>query len=139
VVVCIKGGEEMKIKYLSFSVIPLLVIIIFVIWFGIQNQDAERTPRLYLIPEGVTHIEIHYNQEGYAKLTKEGNYIFYNIPKTGVLKTSTNEPEYGIAPDKFYYIDDDGKRTAISGETINSGIGSEEGKQIIHTIIIEKD
>lgn len=129
----------MKIKYLSFSIIPLLVIIIFVIWFGIQNQDTERTPNLYLIPEDVTHIEIHYNQEGYAKLTKEGNYFVYNIPKTGVLKTSTNEPEYGIANDKYFYIDDNGKRTAISGEYITSGIGSEEGNHIIQTIIIEKD
>lgn len=129
----------MKIKYLSFFIIPLLVIIIFVIWLGIQNQDTERTPNLYLIPEGVTHIEIHYNQEGYEKLTKEGNYFVYNIPKTGVLNTSTNEPEYGIANDKYFYIDDDGKRTAISGENIISGIGSEEGKHIIHTIIIEKD
>lgn len=127
----------MKIRHLILTIFPLLVIVAFVIWSGNIIEKNRRTPSLYLIPEGVAYAEIHYDQEGYPELKKEDNYIVYNIPSNGILKTSTTEPEYGKASDKYFYVDGDGERVVISPENIRGTIGGEEGKPVIQTIIID--
>lgn len=62
---------------------------------------------------------------------------FTHIPSNGILKTSTTEPEYGKASDKYFYVDGDGERVVISPENIRGTIGGEEGKPVIQTIIID--
>ncbi|MBN6188692.1 hypothetical protein JQN58_17705 [Aneurinibacillus sp. BA2021] len=123
--------------------IIIIFVMIFVglfIWYYKENY---RDPSIFLIPQGyVGEVVIKYNDLSSPPLPKEGKYIVYKIPKNGVLKTSTEKPQYGIAEDAFYYVDEKGNRIKkldpvkeIHGYSTGSKeVIKEDGTKIVYPI-----
>jgi hypothetical protein len=86
---------------------PMLWIVIWIV--GCNKPD----PETYLIPKGFEgHINIIFNQpRGEAPLFVDGRRI-YNIPAGGILLTQFSET-FGYYDHKYYYVDSNGKKTAI--------------------------
>jgi len=100
-------------KKLTYSVLGLLLISglsTYLYW----ELAMSREPVVFLIPQGYTgQVEIHYGVPGAGTvLPEEEGKIIVNIPKDGVLKT-TSDPEYGFASDEYYYVDEQGNRTKL--------------------------
>lgn len=106
------GGYMDKKRTMKIWGIIGVFIIVFIGVFTWYYQKNYRDPSLFLIPQGfVGRVEVQYGIPSSPPLQKEGKYIVYKIPKDGILKTSTKEPQYGIAEDVFYYVDEQGNQT----------------------------
>jgi hypothetical protein len=74
----------------------------------------ERVPSVFLIPEGFKGwIQIIYNQKDYKPIPKKDGKLLYKIDKSGILKTSTKDMEYGWASDEFYFVNQAGNKRNI--------------------------
>ncbi|ETT53534.1 hypothetical protein MKZ07_00650 [Paenibacillus sp. FSL P4-0338] len=95
-------------KKTLFLLIPLLLLVLA---FCSTNK---RNPNLYLIPNNyVGWVQIIYNQEGFNAIEKNNGKNIFTIPESGVLKTSTPDPEYGISFEEFYYYDEQNKQQKL--------------------------
>lgn len=90
--------------------------------------DNDMTNDIYLIPDGYEgYVYALYNVKGAPEIRKEGDYKVYSINNKGYYTTSTPDMDYGTVTDKYYYVDEDGKRTKINEECIRElGTGSFE-------------
>ncbi|MGZ8888877.1 MAG: DUF6843 domain-containing protein [Halobacteriota archaeon] len=101
-------------KRIRNIVIAVLLIAAFVLIAYLLLKPQERDPSLYLFPQGYTGpVTIQYGQKDAAPLPMEDGYVVHRIPESGILNTSTSEPLYGVATDKYYYVDAQGKRTEL--------------------------
>ncbi|MEW9673900.1 hypothetical protein [Ammoniphilus sp. 3BR4] len=102
-----------KFYIIGFS----LFVLIFVSPIFLFDDEVKH---LYLLPNGYTGwVEITYTQYEYPPLTEEqNNSLFYksqtiisiNVPKTGVVKTSS---EFKAGLMEFYYVDSKGNGQRI--------------------------
>lgn len=130
---------SLKKPWIAFSLIALTLLVIAAILYGKQLIDNQRDPSLVLLPQGYTgKVSILYVQESAPPLPREGEYVVHQIPESGILKTSTAEPEYGIASDKYFYVDSQGNRSEIDqGEFIHGeGLGSREGEPPVESFFV---
>lgn len=111
---------SMKKIFVLVSILFIVGVVSYATYFHFKNQ---REPSLYLIPSGYTgFVTIHFGKKGSPELTHEGKYVLYPIPNDGVLNTSSTEPQYGAASDKYYYVDEKGNRKEIEqGSLIHGG------------------
>ncbi|KZE67991.1 hypothetical protein AWM68_17620 [Fictibacillus phosphorivorans] len=114
--------------------ITLSIFSIFV--YGCSNIIKEdTTDNIYLIPEGFEgSITVFYDVPGEPQLKKEGKYtvipieaLAFNVfgdPQMdtyGAFFTSTSDMKYGTVNDKYFYVDEKGKRTPIKEECASVG------------------
>jgi hypothetical protein len=103
----------MKIKILIIVCIIILISISFIVYFLFFKSEKNK-PTIYFIPHGyVGWVKVYYGQDGYPPLPIQDNYLVYQIPGTGILKTSTQEPQYGWSTVNYYYIDSNGNKTEL--------------------------
>ncbi|WP_179281231.1 hypothetical protein [Paenibacillus sp. XY044] len=96
------------------------VIVVAAVVIGTKGLN-EQENHIYVLPVGYTGwVTVIYNQKDYPELPKEGDAIVNNIPKDGVLKTSSAPTGGGMT---FYYADDQGNRTEV-------GIGMVQGQHM---------
>lgn len=76
---------------------------------GNQYEKREHLYR-YLVPDGyVGWVRVDFNVRDASPLPVEDSFHILKIPKTGRLRTST-EDEYGIVGDEYYYYCRDNRR-----------------------------
>jgi hypothetical protein len=76
-------------------------------------REQQRTPVLYLIPEGfVGWLEIDYDQAGGVPPEREGRYEVMRLPAAGLLATTARQ-ESGWASDEYDYVDAGGNRRKL--------------------------
>ena len=91
--------------------IPLVLSVTFL--FLRLSSMHSRIPIEYLIPRNyVGWIRIEYGLNDYPALPHKDGHVVAGIPSTGILRTSS-KPEYGWAVDKYYYLDQTGKRLLL--------------------------
>jgi hypothetical protein len=106
--------EERSFKRGLLVIVCLLVIAFVVTMTYLYQKNKPREADVYLIPQGYTGlVTVQYNIPGGPELEKEGKHYVFHIPPDGKLDTSTPEPNYGVAQDKYYYVDASGKRTEL--------------------------
>ncbi len=111
-----------KFAWTLTSLLGLCVVCLIVYIIQPELFQQKRDPSLFLLPDGYEGVvTVNFGQKGYPPLEHEGNYIVFPIPKDGVLNTSTPEPEYGWALDKYVYVDEQGQRRELSSESIQGG------------------
>jgi hypothetical protein len=72
-----------------------------------------RTPLLVTIPEGyVGWVRIEYGVPEMPTLEKQGGAYLITVPKSGVLRTSS-QFEVGFADDRYYFVDQRGQKTEL--------------------------
>lgn len=77
------------------------------------SERAE--PEVHLIPEGFTGpVVIIFGDSSAAPVRYEGESRVYDIPESGVLRTSSDVNEGVRLESEYFYVDEDGDRTAIS-------------------------
>ncbi|RAS74434.1 DUF6843 domain-containing protein [Priestia endophytica] len=97
-----------KLLALSFSLFAL-----------VGGSNSEKTNDIYLIPEGYEgYVIAFYNVKGAPKIEKEGDYEVHDVNNQGYSVTSTPDMDYGTITDKYYYVDEEGKRNEINKECV---------------------
>lgn len=82
------------------------------------------TNDIYLIPEGYEgDVFVFYNVDGASPIETEDGFEVHTINEDGYFVTSTPNMEYGRVTDRYYYVDESGKRTPIDQECV-SGFGT---------------
>lgn len=77
------------------------------------SERAE--PEVHLIPEGFTGpVVIIFGDSSATPVRYEGESRVYDIPESGVLRTSSDVNEGVRLESEYFYVDEDGDRTAIS-------------------------
>ncbi|MGG4034928.1 hypothetical protein ABEV74_14650 [Paenibacillus cisolokensis] len=118
----------MKQRYkVSLVVFVVVVVAAIAIGFGLAGSNKQKS-HIYVMPDGyIGWVQIIYNQKDSPELPKEGKAFLHNIPKDGVLRTSSPATSGGMT---FYYADEQGKRTEISSDMIQGqSIGTKEIKR----------
>jgi hypothetical protein len=109
----VKKTEKSFKRGLMLLIGLFVVIFAFVVVYTYQVKKP-READVYLIPNGYHGpVAVIFNQPGGPEAEKEGNHFVYRIPQDGTLKTSTIEPNAGVAKDKYYYIDEKGNRVEL--------------------------
>lgn len=111
-------GEGLKgfVRAYKIFIVVFAIIVIAAIVIGTKGVFNEEM-HIYVMPAGYKGwVQIVYNQKDNPQLPKEGDAKLNNIPKDGVLKTSDPPTSGGM---KFYYVDDQGKRTEIGNDMIH--------------------
>ncbi|WP_410769419.1 DUF6843 domain-containing protein [Fontibacillus sp. BL9] len=119
-----------------------LIIIIFMIVLlaGCTSKYNRGTYDLYLIPEGYEGIiRVTYNIKDAPRLEREGKYDIIPVSANGKYETSNPMYDYGSVIDQYYYVDKEGKRTAIDSSCVHTrgtgGSSSSDGVETHHTEI----
>ena len=125
--------SEKNMKFL------IKIVFVIILLSGCSFDNEEYTNNIYLIPEGFEgSITVFYDVPNEARLKKEGKYTVIPVNALGLdeLKnteiyvygasfTSTPDMNMGIINDKYYYVDKEGKRTAINEQCVSiSGGGN---------------
>jgi hypothetical protein len=120
--------EKVKKSEKSFKRGLLLLVGLFAVIFvvGVIYSVQVKKPReadVYLVPTNYHGaVEVQFNQASQPEAEKEGQHMVYHIPKDGILKVSTEAPNSGVAKDKYYYVDQQGKRTELTYGTNVHGV-----------------
>jgi hypothetical protein len=121
------------------SGIAVLVLILLVTVYRFIAID-EGVDQTYLLPSGFEGcVVINYNVKGAKPLKVDNNEIVYNVPKGGILNTSSpsdfgwvNEQHSGAYQLRAFYVDEKGERIEeLPQEKIRfgaNGAAQEEGK-----------
>ncbi|MCD5322190.1 MULTISPECIES: DUF6843 domain-containing protein [Pontibacillus] len=104
--------------------------------FVLYKINHHPSDEVYVLPEEFEGcVGIFYNFENEKSLTEEGNIITYNIPKDGIVKTSSPndfgwgyEDRSGLRNVTYYYVDDRGDRKEVNEENMihNKGMAMVE-------------
>lgn len=99
-----------------------------------MNQSSE-TNDLFLIPEGYEgDVFVFYNIAGAPKIETEDGYEVHKINSKGYFVTSTPDMDYGTVTDRYFYVDEEGKRTPISEKCVSlfgtGGYSTSEAEEI---------
>jgi hypothetical protein len=92
---------------------PLVAVVLFTallvtLFVNFGSEDPRRLPNRYILPEGFTgNIKIIYQVEGAPPLPLVDEHHIHEIPRSGILQTSSR-PEYGFAVDEFLRRSADG-------------------------------
>lgn len=109
-----KGRRKVENKLLE-----KLLALSFTLFTLVGGSDSEKTNDIYLIPEGYEgYVIAFYNVKGAPEIKKEGDYEVHDINNQGYSVTSTPDMDYGTITDKYYYVDEKGKRTEINKECV---------------------
>jgi hypothetical protein len=83
----------------------LLVVLLLLCLFPFPSAcQKQRRPERFLIPNGyVGWVKIYFEIPNAPALPLEDGHYLFNIPSTGVLKTSSKLEE-GVASDEFFYV-----------------------------------
>jgi hypothetical protein len=127
----------------------LILIILSIFVTGCSNIiEDETTDNIFLISEGFEgSITVFYDVPGEPKLVMERKYTIipvealafdvfgYPIMDTyGASFTSTSDMKYGTVNDRYFYVDEKGKRTPIKEECVslggNGGFTGASGEEI---------
>ncbi|MDX8289443.1 hypothetical protein SLL00_06545 [Metabacillus indicus] len=115
-------------------------------------EKEKTTDNIYLIPEGFEgSITVFYDVPSEPKLKKEGKYTVIPVTELalealkdtdiyiyGASFTSTPNVSYGVVTDKYYYVDENGKRTPIDKQCVHqSGNGFFSGASEMEIIYSE--
>lgn len=122
-------------KYLFVALTIMILCITFLI------ATINKNPlHIYLIPENfVGEVEVTFDQLDYPQLPKERNTFFYNIPKSGKLKTSDTMKSGAV---EVYYVDNQEERKKVSNEQfhgVSSHGGGEENLTVARLFIGTKE
>lgn len=92
--------------------------------------NSNTTDVIYEFPQDFEgEFAVIYNVASAPALTKEDDYTVVKINEQGYMLTSTPTQQYGTVTDKYFYVDANGKRTAISDKCVLAGnTGSYEGE-----------
>lgn len=76
-------------------------------------------------------IRVTYNIKGAPPLVREGKFDVIPVNASGKASTSNPMFDYGTVIDKYYYVDEKGKRTTIDPSCVsvrgNGGYSNSEG------------
>ena len=111
---CKKGRRKVENK-----LIEKLLALSFSLFALVGGSNSEKTNDIYLIPEGYEgYVIAFYNVKGAPKIEREGDYEVHDVNNQGYSVTSTPDMDYGTITDKYYYVDEEGKRTEINKECV---------------------
>ncbi len=80
---------------------------------------TDETNGVYLIPEGYEgDVFVFYNVPGAPPVEVENDYFVHEIHEDGYFVTSTRDMRHGIVTDQYYYVDENGNRTAVDNQCI---------------------
>ncbi|HEX5708275.1 MAG TPA: hypothetical protein VFX96_13310 [Pyrinomonadaceae bacterium] len=100
----------MRQKNAMYSAALLLLLCAPSLSLACQEEEKQRRPSRYLIPDGfVGWVKIYYKVKDAPPLPFEDGAYLFKIPASGVLKTSSSM-EYGWASDEYFYYSDDARR-----------------------------
>jgi hypothetical protein len=111
-------------KKLAITVLTIIVLLVLMFGLWVRYITKPGTDEVYLIPEGHTGcVFVLYDIKDALPLKIKNKVITYQIPKDGVLKTSSNET-FGWARKsgsgwhdvKYYYVNENGARVKELGE-----------------------
>jgi hypothetical protein len=116
-------------KYMYVALAFIVAGLLFLI-ATTSNQPLH----IYLLPDNfVGEVEITFDQVVYPPLDQEHQTYFYNIPKSGRLKTSS---KMVAGPLKAYYIDNQGHRNELGlHEEFIHAVSTHSGGQDNLTVI----
>ncbi len=90
---------------------------------------------LILCSEG--DVFVFYNVKGAPEIEKEDGYEVHKINEKGYYATSTKDLDYGTITDKYFYVNDKGRRTPIDNKCVSlfgtGGTTLEDNIDIIYT------
>ncbi|MEN8698539.1 DUF6843 domain-containing protein [Bacillus infantis] len=124
--------------YTKIGIAVLVLIFLVTAYRLIAIQEG--VDQTYLLPSGFEGcVVINYNVKGARPLKINNNEIVYNVPKSGVLNTSSpsdfgwiNEQHSGAYQLRAFYVDEKGERIEeLDQEKIRfgaNGAAQEEGK-----------
>ncbi|UVI29262.1 DUF6843 domain-containing protein [Paenibacillus spongiae] len=116
----------MKMKWV-LGIFAVIVTTCLVIGIGIIfSSISEKSSHKFLLPKDYTGwIEVVFDQPEYSALKHEGNYIVYEVPPSGKIKTSSRNIS---GPMIYYYVDNNGTKTELTDivEMIH-GLGTSSG------------
>ncbi|MEK5400216.1 DUF6843 domain-containing protein [Paenibacillus sp. FSL K6-2859] len=109
----------------------ILLLLVSLTACGSKN----RHPNVFLIPEDYNGwVQIIYNQKGFENIKNLEGKNIYQIPESGILKTSTEDAEYGVASDEYYFLSEQGERKKIDTDKMihghNLGSGESGNKEL---------
>lgn len=108
----------MSIKIIFIAVLAMLLMLLNK-WAPIYQEERKTTDGIYLIPEGYEGvIYAFYNVKDAPKIESENGYKLHQINDQGYFVTSTADMNYGTVTDQYFYVDDQGKRTAIAEQCV---------------------
>lgn len=97
----------------------LTMIVLALAWFIFNRTDE--TNDIYLIPEDFEgDVYAIYNVAGAPKVKTEDGFSVHEINDQGYFVTSTPDLDYGTVTDRYYYVDEGGKRTPIESYCVSS-------------------
>ncbi|EDL66492.1 DUF6843 domain-containing protein [Bacillus sp. SG-1] len=99
-----------KKKRFIFLFIAVGLISLFVF---LHNRPSADVDEVFLLPEGFKGcVYIHYNQPDGQKLEVTDKKIFYNVPRSGIIHTSSPADFANLSWHKIYvqYVNNDGER-----------------------------
>jgi hypothetical protein len=109
-------------KFVFVAVAILFMLFIFLI------ATINKNPlHIYLLPENfIGEVEITFDQANYPPLEKGKNTYIYNVPMSGMLKTSSTLKSGTV---EVYYVDNQGHRKKVSHEEfhgVSTGSGGKD-------------
>lgn len=110
------AGSGLRRVVMSTSMTFLTVLVALGYW---QEKKTERHPSHYMLPNGyVGWVVIHYGVPGAPPVPMREGVLEFDLPQSGVLKTSSVE-ESGSARDEYSYREADGSLVNLT----NTGWG----------------
>ncbi|WP_409275904.1 DUF6843 domain-containing protein [Neobacillus sp. SCS-31] len=83
-------------------------------------DNNNETNDIYLIPQGFEgDVYAFYNLKGAPRVKTEDGYEVHVINEKGYFLTSKPDMDYGTVTDKYFYVDEKGKRTPISNKCVS--------------------
>ncbi|MDQ0903135.1 hypothetical protein [Paenibacillus sp. V4I7] len=106
----------------TVSVIVCLILGTIII-FGNPDNPTHK----FLLPKEYSGwIEVVFDQPEFPALKHEGNYIVYEVPPSGKIKTSSRNISGSMV---FYYVDYNGQKTKLPETVIMiHGLGTSSGE-----------
>lgn len=106
---------SIKIIFIAISVMLLNISAL------IYQEERKTTDGIYLILEGYKGvIYAFYNVKDAPKIERENGYNIHQINDQGYFVTSTPDMNYGTVTDQYFYVNDQGNRTEIAEECVQS-------------------
>lgn len=90
--------------------------------FILTACNSGTTDVIYEFPQDFEgEFAVIYNVASAPALAKEDDYTVVKINEQGYMLTSTPVQKYGTVTDKYFYVDANGKRTAINDKCVLDG------------------
>ncbi|MDQ0876060.1 hypothetical protein QFZ77_004719 [Paenibacillus sp. V4I3] len=113
-------------KMLGIAIAVSVVVCLIIGTIIVFNKPDNPTHKFLLPKEYTGWVEVIFDQPENPALKQEGNYIVYEVPPSGKIKTSSRNNTGSMV---LYYIDNNGKKTKLPETVIMiHGLGTSSGE-----------